>query len=49
MPTVSGAVFSDFLFGQGLCKPIPARNGGFSEPPHGSVAVLGSRSAFCPG
>jgi hypothetical protein len=26
---VSGAVFCDFLPGQGLCKPIPARNGVF--------------------
>jgi hypothetical protein len=46
---LSATVFCDFLSGQGLCKSIPAGNGGFSEPPHGAAAVFGSRSAFCPG
>jgi hypothetical protein len=44
---VSEAVSCDFPTDQRFGKTIPARNGGFSEPPHGAVAVFRSRSAIC--
>ena len=43
---VSEAVLCDFLSGLGLCKPIPARNGGFSDTPDdGDAADLEDAAA----